>query len=123
MTSRPHIVLMVVDDLGWGSVGYHASSSPSVQTPTIDTLARQGCILDRLYAAPRCSPSRAALLTGRHPWRHASWLTNTPEGRPDGVDLRYTFLSEHLRTAGYATALCGKWRALPPLNSRPRAIG
>ena len=73
----PHIVLMVVDDVGWGSVGFAGSPSPDVQTPAIDELASEGCRLPWFYSAPRCSPARASLLTGRHAWRHAGWMTNS----------------------------------------------
>ena len=79
----PHIVILLADDLGYGSVGYHSGASHGLRTPTIDALAREGLRLSSLYAGPKCSPSRAALLSGRHPWRHAGWLTNTPEERAE----------------------------------------
>lgn len=63
---RPHILLVVADDLGWRDVGYHGSE---MATPTIDRLAREGIELDRFYVQPSCSPTRAALMTGKSPLR------------------------------------------------------
>ena len=59
--SRPHIVLLAIDDVGWADVGYHGSDFP---TPNIDALAKSGVELDRMYAMPQCSPTRSAILTG-----------------------------------------------------------
>lgn len=61
---RPNIVIILADDLGWGDVGYHGSD---IQTPHIDRLAKEGAKLNRFYATPFCSPTRAALMTGRDP--------------------------------------------------------
>jgi arylsulfatase A-like enzyme len=61
--SRPNIVLIVADDLGWADVGYHGSK---IRTPNIDRLAQTGIELDQHYVAPVCTPTRAALLTGRY---------------------------------------------------------
>ena len=60
---RPHILLIVADDLGYNDIGYH---NPAVLTPTLDKLAREGVILENYYVQPFCSPSRSALLSGRH---------------------------------------------------------
>ena len=61
---QPNVVLFVADDLGWGDVGYNGSE---IRTPHIDRLAAEGVKLDRFYANPLCSPTRAALMTGRSP--------------------------------------------------------
>ena len=63
---KPHIVFFLVDDLGWNDVGYH---NPDMYTPTIDKLARQGVKLEHHYSQPFCTPSRAALLSGKYPVR------------------------------------------------------
>ena len=62
--SPPHILLLVVDDLGWSDVGFHGSK---IETPNIDNLAAEGVVLDNYYVLPLCTPTRAALLTGRYP--------------------------------------------------------
>lgn len=61
---RPNIIIILADDLGWADVGYHGSD---IETPHIDRLANEGVKLNRFYATPFCSPTRAALMTGRDP--------------------------------------------------------
>ena len=65
-SERPHIILILADDLGWGDVGFHGSEN---STPQIDELAQRGVQLDQFYVQPVCSPSRSALMTGRYPMR------------------------------------------------------
>ena len=62
--SPPHILFVVVDDLGWSDVGFHGSK---IQTPNIDRLASEGVVLDNYYVLPICTPTRSALMTGRYP--------------------------------------------------------
>ena len=110
-TQRPNILFLLADDLGWGDVGYHGSD---IRTPNIDRLVRNGVELDQHYVCPMCTPTRASLLTGRHPGRfgrHATVPSNAPV-LPDG----YETLATALRNAGYATGLFGKWH----LGSAPR---
>src|SRR5215472_12634242 len=64
---RPHIVYIVADDLGWKDVGFHGSD---IKTPNIDKLAQSGAQLEQFYVQPMCTPTRAALLTGRYPFRY-----------------------------------------------------
>ncbi len=64
--TRPHIVILLADDLGWGDVGYHGSK---IDTPNIDELAESGTRFNQFYVQPVCSPTRGALLTGRYPIR------------------------------------------------------
>ena len=63
-SSPPHILFMLADDLGWSDVGFHGSK---INTPTIDSLAKEGVILDNYYVQPVCTPARGALMTGRYP--------------------------------------------------------
>ena len=60
----PHVLLIVLDDLGWSDVGFHGSQ---INTPNMDKFASEGVILDNYYVQPICSPTRGALLTGMYP--------------------------------------------------------
>jgi arylsulfatase A-like enzyme len=113
-TDRPHIVLVMSDDQGWGDVGYNGH--PLLQTPNLDTAAAEGLRFDNFYAAaPSCSPTRASVLTGRHPNRMGVFSWGHPI-RPQEVTI-----AETLKRAGYATGHFGKWhlgsvRADSPVN-------
>ena len=61
---RPNVLILMADDLGWNDVGYHGSE---ISTPNIDQIAQAGIELDRFYTQPSCSPTRAALMTGKSP--------------------------------------------------------
>ncbi|MEZ5354381.1 MAG: sulfatase [Bryobacteraceae bacterium] len=105
-TRPPNIVVIYADDLGYGDLGCYGSQ---IQTPHLDAMAAQGMRFTHFYSASSvCSPSRAALLTGRYPIR-----TGVPRvlGQNDagGLDESETTLAEMLRSAGYATACIGKW--------------
>ena len=64
---RPNIIYFLADDLGWSDVGWHGGT---IATPNLDRLAAAGARLEQFYVLPVCSPTRAALLTGRYPIRH-----------------------------------------------------
>jgi arylsulfatase A-like enzyme len=104
---RPNIVFILADDLGWGDLGSFGASD--VATPSIDRLAQEGVRFTEFYAAANtCSPSRAALMTGRYPARtgvNAVLFHDTPEGLPQ----HEITIPELLRDAGYRTAMIGKW--------------
>lgn len=114
-SAQPNIVLIYVDDLGFGDLGSYGH--PVLQTPNIDALANQGLRLTNAYApSALCSPSRAGLLTGRNPYR-----TGIKSRIPNdsGVYLRDAeiTLAEVLKDAGYATAHIGKWHLNSDLAS------
>lgn len=109
---KPNVVLIMADDLGYTEVGYQGA--PAGWTPNIDALAAGGTVFSDAYvAAPVCAPSRAALMTGRHPARYDYLrVTGTIEkqiAKDIGVDLDEVFLTELMRDAGYKTAVIGKW--------------
>ena len=105
--NTPNVLLIYVDDLGYGDLGHYGH--PVIKTPHIDQLAASGVTLTQYYApSPLCSPSRAALLTGRHPYRTGikSWI---PHGSDIFLQDEELTLAELLKENGYQTALIGKW--------------
>lgn len=103
---HPNIVFIVADDLGWKDVGFHGSD---IQTPNIDRLAKGGVQLAQYYAMPMCTPTRAALLTGRYPFRYGLQTGVIPTGQRYGLSLDERTLPQALKEAGYSTAIVGKW--------------
>jgi len=101
----PNVVIIVADDLGWGDVGYHGSE---IATPRLDRLAAEGVVLDRFYAQPSCSPTRAALMTGKSPMR-LGVLSPISKNNPAGLPLGERVLPGYFRDAGYQTFMTGKW--------------
>lgn len=99
---RPNIVLVMSDDHGYGDCGF--TGHPFVRTPNLDAMAKNGIVFEKFHAAaPVCSPTRASVLTGRHPFR-----ANVPNHghymRPNEVTI-----AETLKSADYVTAQFGKW--------------
>ena len=119
---RPNILILVVDDLGYGDVGaYGGGEALGAPTPNIDRLARDGLRLTSTYAQPSCTPTRAALNTGRLPVR--SGLL-TPKLLNDTADISGELLaSKVLSQSGYRTALSGKWHLGEKDGTRPWQVG
>jgi arylsulfatase A-like enzyme len=105
---RPHIVHIVADDLGWGDVGYHGVA-PDLKTPNIDKLAASGIRLEQFYVQPLCTPTRAALMTGRYPFRYGLQTLVIPASLSYGLPTDERTLPQALKAAGYRTAIIGKW--------------
>jgi arylsulfatase A-like enzyme len=103
---RPHIVYIVSDDQGWRDVGFHGSD---IKTPNLDRLAQEGARLEQFYAQPMCTPSRAALMTGRYPHRYGLQTAVIPSAGKYGLATDEWILSQALKEAGYRTAIVGKW--------------
>jgi len=128
-TPRPNILIIVSDDVGWADFGFNGSQHGL--TPNIDQLAAQGTRLTQFYVTPVCASTRAALLTGRLPFRQwMDWrsedfgkpdyleilgmeLAHLPDGTPTrrimGLDTSERTLADGLKEVGYTTAMLGKW--------------
>jgi arylsulfatase A-like enzyme len=103
---RPHIVYIVADDLGWKDVGFHGSD---IKTPNVDRLAQNGAQLEQFYVQPMCTPTRAALMTGRYPCRYGLQTLVIPTPSKYGLPTDEWLLPQALKDAGYRTAMVGKW--------------
>ena len=117
--TKPNIVLFVADDAGWHDVGYHGSE---ISTPNIDKLAETGVELNQFYVYPTCSPSRAALLTGKYASRFGieePIAMKSKQVLPTNVKT----LPEALKQEGYQTSITGKWHLGLSLESGPSHYG
>jgi arylsulfatase A-like enzyme len=103
---RPNVVIFLADDLGWADVGFHGGP---IETPSIDRIAREGMALERFYTTPICSPTRAALMTGRDPMRLGVAYGVVMPWSNNGVNPDERFLPQAFHDAGYQTAIVGKW--------------
>lgn len=104
--ARPNIVYILADDLGFADVGFHGSD---IKTPRLDQLAAGGAKLTQFYAQPMCTPTRAALMTGRYPMRYGLQTGVIPSGAKYGLATDEFLLPQALKQVGYRTSLVGKW--------------
>ena len=106
---KPHIVLILADNLGWGELGcYGGGALRGAPTPRIDKLAAEGLRLLNFNVESDCVPTRSALMTGRHPIRTGA-MQSVPAGLPQGIHPWEVTLAQLLSAQGYATAIHGKW--------------
>ncbi len=121
---KPNILLIVADDLGFGELGCYGS--PTIKTPNLDRLAESGVRLTQCYsAAPVCTPTRAALLTGVYQQRlgrHFDWVVGGM-GHDCGLAPETVTLPRLLKANGYATGMAGKWHIGGTENRAPNALG
>ena len=104
---KPNIVHIVADDLGWKDVGFDGATD--LKTPNLDALAAGGAKFTQFYVQPMCTPTRAALMTGRYPFRYGLQTAVIPSVSTYGLDTTEWLLPQALKEAGYRTAIIGKW--------------
>jgi len=102
--SKPNIIIIMPDDAGYGDIS--CFGNPIIQTPHIDTLKKQSLLLTQYHVSPRCSPSRAKLMSGRHEFMSGVTDVQHPRNR---MSLDTITVPQALKTVGYATGIFGKW--------------
>jgi arylsulfatase len=109
MQAKPNVVLILNDDMGFSDIGCYGGE---IETPNLDRLAYAGLRFTQFYNSPRCSPSRASLLTGLHPHQTGIGILTYPTG-PEGyagnLNRRCVTIAEALKPAGYRCYMSGKW--------------
>jgi arylsulfatase A-like enzyme len=116
--TRPNVVVMLSDDQGWGDLSVHGNTN--LNTPNIDSLARDGALFERFYVCPVCSPTRAEFLTGRYHPRGGVWGVSTGGER---LDLDEKTIGDTFKGAGYAVGAFGKWHNGTQYPYHPNARG
>src|SRR5262249_14466824 len=104
---KPNILYIVADDLAWKDVGFNGATD--IKTPNIDKLAANGAKFSQFYVQPMCTPTRAALMTGRYPFRYGLQTIVIPTAADYGLDTTEWLMPQCLKEAGYKTAIIGKW--------------
>lgn len=102
--SKPNIILIMPDDMGWGDIAAHGN--PLIKTPNLDRLHAESTRFTDFHVSPTCSPTRSALMSGRHEFKNG--VTHTINER-ERMSLKTTTLPQVLNSAGYTTGIFGKW--------------
>ncbi|GFQ67771.1 arylsulfatase B, partial [Trichonephila clavata] len=102
----PHILFILVDDLGWNDVSFHGS--PQIRTPNIDALAACSLILNNYYTESLCSRARGSLMSGNYPIHTGLQSSALKSGDPAGLPLDVMIMPEHLKNKGYKNHIVGK---------------
>lgn len=121
---RPNFLLLYIDNLGYGDLGCYGNKEN--KTPNIDRLAGEGVRCTDFYiASPSCSPSRGAILTGRHPVRTGLnyQLSNNEVAKKEGLPLRERIIPQYLKPLGYVSGAFGKWNIGSSPGFRPTERG
>lgn len=115
---RPNVIFILTDDQGYGDIGAHCN--PILKTPNLDRLHREGARFTDFQVSPTCSPTRSALMTGRHEFRNGVTHTIAPRDRlrPDAITL-----PSLLQSTGYSTGCFGKWHLGDERESWPDRRG
>ncbi len=117
----PNVIIIYVDDMGYGDLGCFGNDD--IETPRIDRMAAEGIKFTNFYnSASGCTPSRAALLTGRYHMRNNVNFIPPPHS-PKGMDTREVTIAEVLKASGYTTAAFGKWHLGTQQQHLPKAQG
>lgn len=116
--SKPNIIIMLTDDQGYGDVGFHGN--PYLDTPNMESIAAQGIEMTHFYSYPNCSPTRAALLTGRYPYRTGVVGVTQVDHLMNASEVT---LAEILTANGYETGIFGKWHLGDNYPMRPTDQG
>ena len=107
VAAKPNIIHIVADDLGWKDVGFNGCTD--IKTPHLDRLAAGGAKFSQFYVQSMCTPTRAALMTGRYPFRYGLQTIVIPGPAGYGLDTSEWLMPQCLKEAGYTTAIIGKW--------------
>ena len=120
---KPNVVLMLADNVGWGDIGvYGGGEIRGMPTPRIDQLAKEGLQFTQFLVEPGCTPSRAALMTGRYSVR-SGLGTIIIGGTPNTLQADEVTLAEVFKSQGYATGMAGKWHLGSEEQSWPTRQG
>lgn len=118
LNARPNVILIVTDDQGYGDMSCHGN--PWLNTPNLDKLHDEGVSLDDYHTDPYCTPTRAALMSGRYSTRVGTW--SVTEGR-QLLERDETTMAEVFNSSGYRTAMFGKWHLGDTFPYAPRFRG